>query len=279
MIVYLNGAFIPKEEALISPEDRGFLFADGAYDVFHAYDGHLFRGDDHFRRMVRSLHELEITAPREETLREVTTTLLRMNNLEDGNAVVYMQITRGAAPRKHAFPPPDTPPTVYAKAFAHTVPRDMQDSGVGVILAPDIRWTRCDIKSVALLPNVLAHQRAKDTGAHEALFVRDGMITEGALTNVCAVFDGRVITYPKSPYILSGLTRAVVLELCESLGIPADESPILEHQLPNADEVFICNTTSEILPVIQIDGHPVKDGLPGPITRALQQAYRETTRP
>ncbi len=278
MYVYLNGDYLPLEEARISPEDRGFLFADGAYEVFHAYEGRFFRAEGHLQRMARSLRELRIDGPDLDQLRDVAETLVRKNNLEQGNAVVYMQITRGAAPRKHAFPPNDTPPTVYAKAYPHTPPRDLQEQGISAILAPDIRWTRCDIKSVALLPNVLAHQRAKDSGAHEVIFVRDGMLTEGALTNVCAVFDGRLVTYPKSPYILAGITRGAVLELCEMLNVPVEEVPILEKNLPRADELMICNTTSEILPVTRVNDNPVGNGKPGPITRALQQAYREATR-
>ena len=278
MLVYLNGDFIPKEKTRISPEDRGFLFADGAYEVFHAYEGRLFRAEDHLARMARSLRELRIDGPATTLLREVAETLVQKNSLSRGNAVVYMQITRGTAPRKHAFPTPDTPPTVYAKAYPHTLPRQHQEHGVTVILAPDIRWTRCDIKSISLLPNILAHQRAKDSGAHEVVFVRDGLVTEGALTNVCAVFDGRLVTHPRSPHILAGITRSVILELCDALAIPVEESPILEKDLPDADELMICNTTSEILPVIQVDHRPVGNGKPGPVTRALQQAYREATR-
>ena len=277
MLVYLNGDYMPKEEARISPEDRGFLFADGAYEVFHAYEGRLFKAEEHLERMARSLRELRIDGPERDLLRDVAETLVRENGLSRGNAVVYMQVTRGAAPRKHTFPANDTPPTVYTKAYPHTLPHELQQHGVPVILAPDIRWTRCDIKSIALLPNVLAHQRAKDSGRHEVIFVRDGMITEGALTNVCGVFDGRLVTYPRSPYILAGITRGVVLELCNTLDIPVEEFPILEKNLSHADELMICNTTSEILPVTQVDGWTVGDGTPGPVTRALQQAYREAT--
>lgn len=278
MIVYLNGDFIPKEDARLSPDERGFLFADGAYEVFHAYEGRLFKADRHLARLARSLRELRIHGPDGALLSDVAARLLRENDLGQGNAVVYVQITRGAALRKHAFPPADTPPTVYATAFPHTLPREKQEHGVRVILAPDIRWTRCDIKSVALLPNVLAHQQAQDHGAHEAVFVRDGTITEGALTNVCAVFDGELFTYPRSPYILGGVTRDVVLALCGDLDIPFQEYPILETNLRRADELFLCNTTSEIIPVIQVDDWRVADGKPGPVTRALQRAYRALTR-
>ena len=275
MLVYLNGEYIPKEAARISPDDRGFLFADGAYEVFHAYDGHLFHADGHLERMARSLREIRIVEPDAAHLRTIAETLLHKNELATGNAVVYMQITRGAAPRKHAFPGEALPPTVYATAYPHTLPHDLQAQGVKAILTPDIRWTRCDIKSVALLPNVLAHQQAKDLGAHEAIFVRDGTLTEGALTNVFGVFEGRVRTYPRSPYILAGITRDVVLALCHGLQIPVDQYPILEHELPHADELMLCNTTSEILPVTQVDAHVIGDGVPGPLTRRLQHAYRE----
>ena len=277
MIVYLNGDFIPKEEARLSPDDRGFLFADGAYEVFHAYEGRLFKADRHLARMARSLRELRIDGPDTDRLGEIVETLIRRNNLGEGNAVVYLQITRGAAPRKHPFPNPGTPPTVYATASPHTLPLEKQTQGIRVILTPDLRWTRCDIKSAALLPNVLAHQQAKDQGAEEALFVRDGMITEGALTNVCAVFNGQLLTYPRSPYILGGVTREVVLALCEKHNIPFQEYPVLEKDLRHADELFICNTTSEVIPVIQVDEWTVGNGKPGPITRTLQQAYRELT--
>ncbi len=275
MIVYFNGQFIPKEDVRISPDDRGFLFADGVYEVIASYRGRLFRPDAHLRRLERSLHELRIAVPDLAALRGVAERLIEANGLAKGDAGVYIQITRGVAPRNHAFPDPAVPPTVYASAFPFEMPREEQERGVRVILVPDVRWARCDIKSVALLANVLACQRAVESGAAEAIFVRDGVVTEGSRHNVCAVFGGRLVTHPKTNVILPGVTRDVVLELCGQLGIPYNETPILESQLREADELMIVGTLSEIMPVVQVDGWMVSDGKPGPITRTLQRAFRE----
>jgi D-alanine transaminase len=278
MIVYFNGQLIPKEEVRISPDDRGFLFADGVYEVIASYSGRLFRPDTHFRRLERSLRELCIALPDLADLRSVTGRLIEVNELAEGGAGVYIQITRGVAPRNHSFPDPAVSPTVYASAFPFEMPREEQECGVKVILVPDIRWARCDAKSVALLPNVLACQRAVEDDAAEAVFVRDGVVTEGSRNNVCAVFDGRLVTYPKTNYILPGVTRDVVLELCGQLDIPFDEAPILEGQLQEADELMIVGTLSEIVPVVRVDDWTVSDGKPGPVTRRLQRAFRETVR-
>jgi len=275
MIVYFNGRFIPKEGVKVSPDDRGFLFADGAYEVILSYNGRLFKAEEHLRRMSRSLRELRINGPDEGELRDIAERLIRVNNLGDGNAAFYVQITRGAAPRHHSFPDGETPPTIYASASPFQPPREKCEHGVKIILVPDIRWARCDIKSVALLPNVLANQQAKESGAEEAVFVRDGAITEGSHTNFCAVFDGQLVTYPKTNYILAGITRGVVLDLCGELNIPCKRSPIFERELKEADELMIVGTTVEVMPVVQVDDWQVGDGKPGPITRKLQQAFRE----
>ncbi len=275
MIVFFNGSFARKDDVRISPDDRGFLFADDIYDVIRIYGGRLFRAEDHYRRMARSLRALGIDGPPPETFGEVAEELMRANDLRD--AAFYIQITRGAAPRKHAFPNPSATPTVYA-ALSPPTPnaRQLQD-GVGVLLVPDLRWARCDIKAVALLPNVLANQRAKESGAEEAVFVRDGVVTEGSHTNVAAVIDGRLRTYPASNYVLPGVTRAVVLELCAALHLPFREEGVLEDDFRKADEVMLLGTSSEVMPVVRIDGQPVGDGRPGPVTRRLQQAFRECT--
>jgi D-alanine transaminase len=274
MIVYFNGQFLPKEDVKVSPDDRAFLFADGAYEAILSYAGVMFRPEDHFRRMARSLGELRIEAPEPATLREISQALLERNALTEGDAMVYLQVTRGAAPRKHAFPPEGTPPTLYAFATPFQVPHQKLEQGIKVIMIPDIRWARCDIKSLALLPNVLANQRAKESGAGEAVFVRDGVVTEGSHTNFCAVFDGTLFTHPRTHLILPGITRAVVLELCRDLGVPYEEAPIFEHKLQDADELMVVGTTSEVMPVVQVDEWTVGDGEPGPITRQLQHAYR-----
>ncbi len=275
MIAYFNGQLVPKEDVKISPDDRGFLFADGVYEVIASYSGRLFRPDEHFRRLERSLQGLRIPLPDLAALRRAAEQLIEVNGLMGGDAGVYIQITRGVAPRNHPFPPPGTPPTVYASAFPFAVPHEEQERGVRVILIPDIRWARCDIKSIGLLANVLACQRATENGAAEAVFVRDGVITEGSRHNVCAVFGGRLVTHPKTTYILPGVTRDVVLELCGQLGIPFSEAPILESQLREADELMIVGTLSEIIPVVQVDDWTVSDGNPGPVTRRLQRVFRE----
>jgi D-alanine transaminase len=275
LIVYFNGRFVPKEDVRISPDDRGFLFADGAYEVLRSYGGRLFRAEEHFRRMDRSLRELRIAGPDEESLRHIAGEVIRRNTLGDADAALYVQITRGVALRRHAFPDEGTPPTVYVSVSPFRPSRDRWESGVKVILVPDIRWVRCDIKSVALLPNVLASQRAKESNAEEAVFVRDGVVTEGSHTNFCAVFDGRLVTHPRTNHILAGITRGVVRDLCGALDIPFRESPIREKELRKASELMILGTTTEIMPVVQVDNWRVGDGKPGPVTTKLQQAFRD----
>ena len=277
MIAYFNGKFIPKEKITISPEDRGFLFADGAYEVICSYNGKLFKVDEHLERLKRSLSELRIVESSINRLRTISEGLIERNELSTVHAMIYIQVTRGAAPRKHIFPDKDTPATVYANASSFQPLYKEREKGIATITLPDIRWGRCDIKSVALLPNVLACQQAKERGATEAVFIRDGFITEGSHTNLCAVFDGRLVTHPANNLILGGITRKVVLDLCIQLGIPFTESPILEKEMKNADEVMVLGTTYEILPVVRVDDWKVGDGKPGPITRELQHAYRHAT--
>ncbi|MDZ7263426.1 MAG: D-amino-acid transaminase [candidate division KSB1 bacterium] len=275
MIAYINGQYLPKDEIRISPDDRGFLFADGAYDVIRCYEGKLFQAEAHIRRLARSISELRIECSAIDTLQQVAEELIQQNHLTSGQAIVYFQITRGAAPRTHRFPSPPVPATVYAFAARFQPHQKELDNGTRIILVSDTRWARCDIKSISLLPNILAHQQAIDGGATEAVFVRDGAITEGAHTNVCAVVDGTLITAPKSNYILAGITREIVLDLCRQLGIPVLEFPILDSQLKAAAEVMLVGTTVEITPVVQVDHWPVANGQPGPITRRLQQAFYE----
>jgi len=275
MITYFNGEFLPKEAVRISPDDRGFLFADGAYEVIRAYEGNLFKLTAHLQRLENSLNGLRITAPDTKELQDVAVQLIESNDLASGDAALYIQVTRGVAPRTHAFPPGDIPPTVYMSAWPFHAAPERLEHGVRVILVPDIRWSRCDIKSVALLPNVLASQQAKESDAYEAIFVRDGIVTEGSHANFAAVFDGQLVTHPKTNHILPGITRQVVLELCEELDLPYRESPISETELRGAHELMLLGTTTEVMPVVQVDDWPVADGQPGPATRTLQQAFRQ----
>ncbi len=277
MLVYLNGEFIPHTEARIPVDDRAFLFADGVYEVVRVYEGRPFLMDAHLQRLRQGLAALRIDDPGTGEFTGIAERLLDQNGLRTGDATVYIQVTRGAAPRAHAFPPAGTPPTVYvaAKPFERHPPEYFRD-GVAAVTVPDTRWSRCDIKSVSLLPNVLANQAAKDAGAFEALFVRDGIVLEGSLSNLFAVYDGTLVTYPACNYILAGITRGRVLGLAEELRIPVAEAPIPLDRLFAAAELFLSGTTAEILPVTRVDGRDIRDGRPGPITQRLQRAFRES---
>ncbi len=275
MIGYLNGQYLPQENIVISPEDRGFLFADGIYEVIRSYGGKLFRAKAHFDRLSRSASALQFNQTDFSYLEPVCVRLIQDNRLTQGDAVIYMQVTRGVAPRSHAFPPIETPLTVYATAKSFQPHLQESENGTRVILVPDQRWARCDIKTVGLLANTLAHQRARNSHATEGLFVRDGAVLEGTHSNVIAVFDGKVITPPRTNYMLAGITREFVLGLCGELSIPFSEAPLYESDIMNADELMIVGTTVEVTPVIAINGENIGSGMPGPITRKLQKAFQE----
>lgn len=273
--VYLNGEYVPKEEARVSVEDRGFLLADGVYEVTPAYSGEFFRLDRHLERLERGLDALRIDAD-VGPLAEVHRRLLAENGLEDEpNSKVYLQVTRGAAQRTHGFPSPEPTPTVYAAARAWSPPsRDDWERGFSAITVPDRRWSRVDIKSIALLPNVLAQQAAVDAGVDEALFVRDGVAVEGSHANLWAVRDGTVITHPRTNHILAGVTRDTVGELAREHGHPVEERPLQVEELAAVDELFLTGTTTEVRPITEVDGRPVGPGSPGPVSRKLYAAYR-----
>ncbi len=274
--VYLNGAYLDKQEAHLSPDDRGFLFADGIYEVVRSYGGALFGLEPHLNRMANGLAALRIQGVDVAGLATVCRALLERNSLDGSDALVYLQITRGAAPRTHAFPDPPTAPTVYATTMPFR-PKGDPRVGVTVITQPDQRWTRCDIKSVALLPNCLAAQAAREAGVSEALLVRDGVVLEGTHTSFFAVLDGTVRTAPLSNYILPSITRQTALDLCARHGIPASATPVFVHDLSRADELFLAGTTMEIMPIVQVDGRPVASGAPGPVAVRLLTLFRELT--
>ncbi|MGC9399026.1 MAG: D-amino-acid transaminase [Anaerolineae bacterium] len=278
MIVYYNGRFLPKEEVCISPDDRGFLFGDGVYEVIRAYEGVLFHAELHFARLRRSLQEVQITVPDLAELEEACTLLLHKNELAAIDASLYVQITRGVAPRTHHFPEPPPAPTVYVQAKPVKPKTEQWERGVKIILVPDIRWARCDVKSLMLLPNILASQQAHEQDAYDAVFVRDGVVTEGSHTTVCAIFDGTLVTAPVTNNILGGVTREIVLQACRDLNIPVREFPIFESDLARVEELILLGTTTEIMPVVQVNERPVGDGCPGPVTRQLQRAYRDIVR-
>jgi D-alanine transaminase len=272
MIVYFNGAFRSKDDVRVSPDDRGFLFGDGVYEVTRTYGGKLFALERHLDRLRYSLEQMRIGGVEIEKLGDESRELLRRNELGERDAIVYLQITRGAAPRSHAFPNPPAPATVYGYA-APIVPRFDPSKGVAAITVPDVRWARCDIKSVSLLANCLANQQAAEAGVFEAILVRDGVALEGSHTSLFAVIDGEVRTAPLTNYVLPGITRAVVLELCAANGIPARERPVFVHELPRAQELFLAGTTTEVLGLAQLDGRPVSGGRPGPVTSRLRELF------
>lgn len=276
--VYLNGRFLPREEAFLSVDDRGFLFGDGIYEVTAAYRGRLMRWPRHLARVQRGLHALRIDYDPSD-LEEIHHRLLEENGLE-GMPVsyVYLQITRGAAPRTHQFPLDPVPPTVYLFAGEYRRPsRERWEEGYRAVTVPDQRWARVDIKTVQLLPNVLAKQAAVDRGADEVIFVRDGLAVEGALNNFFVVFGRTVVTHPCSNQILAGITREVVLELCGRLGFPVEERPVPVEEMFQADEAFHTGTLTEVKPCVEVDGRPIGTGRVGPVTRAVFDAFLDET--
>lgn len=275
-IVYLNGQFLEADEARISVLDRGFLFADGVYEVTPAYRGRLFMLPRHRARLARGLSELRIDADLA-PFADIHRRLLDENELaESPVSYVYLQITRGVAPRTHAFPPEAVSPTIYGFANAYQrPPRDRWNEGFHAITVPDRRWARVDIKTTNLLPNVMAQQAAAEAGVADALFVRDGVVIEGAHNNFFAVFDGTVVTHPASNVILHGITRGYVLTLARGLGMDVVERPIQIEELARADEAFFTGTTTEIRPTVRIDDRPVGDGRVGPLARRLFDAFLE----
>lgn len=275
--VYLNGAYLPKDQAHLSPDDRGFLFADGIYEVVRSYGGKLFGLESHLNRMANGLQALRIAGVDVAGLATVCRDLLGRNELAGSDALIYVQITRGAAPRTHAFPDPPTSPTVYATTMRFQ-PKADPAIGVKVITAPDQRWTRCDIKSVALLPNCLAAQTAREAGVSEALLVRDGVVLEGTHTSFFAVIGDVVRTAPLTNYILPSITRQAALDLCARHDLPTSTTPVFVHELATADELFLAGTTMEIMPIVEVDGRPVGSGIPGPVAARLLALFKDLTR-
>ncbi len=267
-IAFLNGRFIPWQEATVSIEDRGFQFGDGVYEVIRTYHGRPFELEAHLNRLDRSARELNLLQPYS---RAQWQAWIRQGIEEAGfaEAKVYIQITRGAAPRDHAFPVNVPPTVVMTIRELLPFPDQTRATGVAAKTCEDLRWARCDIKSVNLLANVLAREEARRAGVFEAILVKDGLVTEGSVSNVMAVQAGTVVTAPEGPRILSGVTRTVVLDLARKEGLPVREQFMSVESLYAADEVFLTGTTVEVLGVIQVDGRIIGAGSPGPITRAL----------
>lgn len=270
-----GGAILRRSKVRVSPNDRGFMFADGVYEVIRSYSGRFFLMKEHLRRLRHSLDSTRIKFKGIAAIEPGARELLRLNGLETADATVYVQITRGVYPRRHAFPPRSVIPTFYMEVSRFEPYREEITRGISVITVPDLRWSRCDIKSLALLGNVLARQEAVDKGAFEAIFIRDGLVTEGTHTNVFGVRKGRLVTHPRSGSILGGITRDLIIRLCRRLRIPVDESGIRASELPRIDELFLAGTTVEVMPIVRVNGRRAGTGKPGPITLRLQQAFQE----
>ncbi len=277
--VYLNGVWCAPDAAMVNVADRGFLFADAVYEATPAYRGQFLRLDLHLARLARGLAALRIDCDAQQ-FDALHREILSQNGLDDAEwAMVYVQITRGVAPRAHAFPRAPVPPTVYA--FARRLERpdpSRWQQGYAAVTHPDLRWSRADLKTTQLLPNVLAQQAAVEAGVDDVILVREGIALEGSHANLFLVRDGVLHTAPLDHRVLPGITRALVLELAQALNVAVIEQDSTEATLMTADEVFLCGTTTEIRPLVQIDHRPIGDGQAGRVTKMLYEAFQERTR-
>jgi D-alanine transaminase len=278
MQVYLNGTFLDHDKAAVSVSDRGFVFGDGIYEVTRVVEGRFFMEKEHLRRLDEGLNGLKIDLNSEtkQQIPEISRELIKRNGQTVGEASVYLQITRGAAwPRTHTFPEPPVTPTVYLSSGKFTPYTELHKSGVDTITLPDVRWARCNLKTINLLPNILAKQQAIDAGVNSAVMVRDGVITESPNANIFGVRGGELYTYPASNYILSGITRSAVISIAENLGIPLHFNAIREEELFSFDELFFSGTTTDIQPINHVDGKKIGTGKPGPVVRSIQKTYTD----
>jgi D-alanine transaminase len=271
-IVYLNGHYSPLCDAKISVLDRGFLFGDGIYEVIPAYNGHLFHFDRHMARLEKNLAAIRlIAATNRNQLRDIIEKLLTGQDQES----VYLQITRGVAKRDHGFPA-DTQATLFVMS---SPVKPHPKHGISCITLNDDRWQHCDIKTIALLPNVLLRQLAHDQNTDEAILIRDGFVTEGAASNVFIVIDKQIVTAPQGPYVLPGVTRNLILELGKQANMDIQERMVVEQELIDASEIWISSSTKEIVPVTSLNQKPVSNGVPGAIWQqmnAIFQSHKQT---
>jgi D-alanine transaminase len=274
-IAFLNGTFLPLQDARVPVMDRGFLFGDGVYEVIPVYAGKLFRLDRHLKRLRNSLAAIRIENPLSNAEWENMLTEL-VNHNEDPDQAVYLQVTRGvAAKRDHAFPP-DCKPTVFAMSTPMAASVDIGTiSGAVAVTLPDIRWKLCNIKAITLLPNVMLRQQAIDSGAAEAILIRDGYAVEGAASNIFIVKDGMMITPPNGPTLLPGITRDLVIELAANHAVAFREADISEAELFSADEIWLTSSTREISPVTLLDETVISNGKPGPAWKHMISLYQD----
>lgn len=272
-IVHLNGKFLPIDQAFVPVLDRGFIFGDGVYEVIPVYSRHVFRLEEHLQRLQNSLDGIRLTNPHSNAeWTALINELIAQNEGED--QYIYFHVTRGVAKRDHAFPK-DAVPTVFMMSTPLTTPpRELCETGVSAVSAIDNRWDRCDIKAIALLPNVLLRQLAIDHGAVETILFRDGVLTEGAASNIFAVENGIILAPPKDNRMLPGITYDLVLELAAANGIPLEVGKFTESRIRAADELWLTSSTKEVLPITRFDGHPVGNGKPGTVFWKMYDLYQ-----
>jgi len=273
-MIYLNGEFMRIEQARIPVLDRGFIFGDGVYEVIPVYSRHPFRLAEHLRRLQASLDGIRLSNPHDDAeWTRLVRRLIGLNEPEDQS--LYLHVTRGVAKRDHAFPK-GVAPTVFMMSNALvTPPGDQIEKGVGAITATDNRWLRCDIKAIALLPNVLLRQLAVDADCVETVLLRDGSMTEGAASNIFVVKDGILLAPPKNHLMLPGITYDVVLELAQADGIKLEVRTVAESELRGADEAWLTSSTKEVLAIVRLDGKALGKGVPGPLFRRMYALYQE----
>ena len=280
-MIYLNGAWMPIEKAMVPVLDRGFIFGDGVYEVIPCYSGHPFRLREHLARLQSSLDGVRIENPYSpERWEELVREIVVKNPMED--QYVYLQVTRGVAPRDHAFPKGVKPTVFMMSNPLVTPPQSLRERGVPAVTVADNRWLRCDIKSVSLLANCLLRQAAADQGAVESVLLRDGFLTEGSASNIFLVKNGVIITPPKTNFILPGITYDVVIELARANRLPLEIRQVSEAEVRDADELWLTSSTKEVLPISTLDGKPVGHGAaagkPGPVAVRLYELYQEYKR-
>jgi D-alanine transaminase len=272
-IAYVNGEFLPLERATVHVQDRGFQFADGVYEVVRTYGGRPFAVDEHLARLFRSLDAIELRVPLEAgQLKSIIDEGIKRSGFAE--AVVYLQITRGCAPRHRGLPRDVEPTIVMTVRELHAPSMKLREVGIAVITVPEFRWGRCDIKSIALLPSVLAYQAAKEAGANDAVFIHDdGAVNETTAGNVFIVTRGRLRTPPRSTRILSGVTRDKILEAARAAGMETAEERITKSDLYAADEIFVTSTTNEVVPIASVDGRRIGTGKPGPVSARIYDQF------
>ncbi|WP_192945922.1 MULTISPECIES: D-amino-acid transaminase [unclassified Staphylococcus] len=270
--VLINEHLVDEQDACVPYNDRGYVFGDGIYEYIRTYNNNIFTAKPHFERLLRSAKEIGLELKYNvEELTELIQELLAANGVVNGG--VYIQVTRGAAPRDHAFPTPSVEANVMAFTKTYDRPYKLLEEGINAITTEDIRWLRCDIKSLNLLGNVLAKERAVKYNAQEAIQHRGDIVTEGSSSNVYAIKAGEIYTHPVNNYILNGITRMVIKDIAQEKGIPFNEGTFTVDFLRNADEIIVSSTSIEVMPVVKLDGEQVGDGEVGPITKSLQEGF------